>query len=175
MPSLLVLETGQGVSTATSYVSNDEATTYFILYNNLDWVSTNVDLNEQALIQATSSVDLLYGPKYMSEKYVNARGRLLFPRIPFYDKNNKYEINIPECLKNAVCEIALMYQQGINIFPSFNSQIGISKDRSKFGDVEFETIYTSNQSADLYSDFRKIDLILYPILSTTNQNINLHR
>jgi hypothetical protein len=174
----LILETGSGTPNANSYVSLEEADNYHTLYNNLDWAGTDAEL-EQALILATQSVDLLYGPKYLSWKKIESLSPLLFPRLWFYDNN--YQIvtqnDIPPALKNAVCEIALMQLQGIDIFPQANLDKNVKLGKVKVGDIEVENQYVGSRGPEVesFANFRKIDLILQPLLKTKQNKVFIVR
>jgi hypothetical protein len=177
----LILETGGGTPNANSYCSLDEANDYHTLYNNLDWAGTDAEL-EQALILATQSVDLLYGPKYLSWKKIESLGPLLFPRLWFYDNN--YQIvtqdMIPQALKNAVCEIALLQLSGLDIFPQANTDGNVKLGKVKVGDIEIENQYVGKRSSDgseveTFAGFRKIDLILQPLLKTKQSKVFIVR
>ena len=173
----LILETCVGTPNANSYVSLEEADSYHTLYNNLDWAGTDSEL-EQALILATQSVDLLYGPKYLSWKKIESLGPLLFPRLWFYDNN--YQIvtqnQIPTALKNAVCEIALLSLTGVDIFPQANTDANVKMGRVKVGDIEIENQYVGSKGeVESFANFRKIDLILQPLLKTKQAKVFIVR
>lgn len=174
---MLICETGQDIPDANSYVTLEEAAAYHTLYNNLDWSGNDVDL-EQALILATESVDLLYGEKYLSWKHIDSITPLLFPRLWFYDNNFQIITDhmIPLCLKKAVCEVALMYYTGQDIFPTENTDGHVKIGRVKVGDIEIENQYQSSRgNVESFSGFRKIDLLLRPILKTKKKPIAMVR
>lgn len=163
---MLIVETGIGIADANSYVSLEEANAYHALYNNLDWAATDEEL-EQALILATRSIDLLYGPKYISYKRVDSISPLLFPRYSFYDNNFQLigQTTIPKCLKQAVCQLALMQLLGEDILPLASADGNIKMGRIKIGEIEIENEYQSNKKiAETYPGFNQIDLLLEPIL-----------
>jgi hypothetical protein len=165
---MLIVETGIGIADANSYVSLEEANSYHALYNNLDWAATDSEL-EQALILATRSVDLLYGPKFISYKRVDSISPLLFPRYSFYDNNFQLisQTTIPKCLKNATCQLALMQLLGEDILPIESADSNIKMGRIKIGDIEIENEYQSNKKiSETYTGFNQVELLLQPILKT---------
>lgn len=170
----LIVETGHGISDANSYVSLIEADTYHSLYNNTDWAGTDEE-KEQALILATRSLDLLYGPKYLSFKRVNSVSPLLFPRMVFYDNNQVLvdDYVIPKCIKDATCQIALMYLQGIDIFPLANTDNTIKQNSIKIGDIQVSNTYNGMRGqTELYSSFGTVDYIVFPVLRKRKTTIN---
>jgi hypothetical protein len=101
--------------------------------------------------------------------YVNSTQSLLFPRQAFYDKNYRYisHTTVPTVLKHAVAELALMYQQGTDLFPSNNQTSKIKEEQVKVGDVETKTVYSGHQPIEQFEGFRKVELILDSILQPT--------
>ena len=169
---MLILETGVGIADANSYVSLEEANAYHSLYNNLDWAASDEEL-EQSLILATRSIDLLYGSKYNSYKRVDSISPLLFPRYSFYDNNFQLvsQTTIPKCLKNAVCQLALMQLLGEDILPLANTDSNIKLGRIKIGEIEIENEYQTNKGiGETYPGFNQIDLLLEPILKKKSKS-----
>jgi len=167
---------GNGTVGANSYTTQAYADTYHTLYGNTDWAGLTAD-KEAALIQGTRSIDLLYGPLMLSFKRVNSASPLLFPRMPFFDNNQQLlSYVIPVCLQDAVCEVALMYMKGIDIFPLKNIDGNIKVNKVKVGEIEVESQY-AGKSGELesFNSFRKVDLILYPIIRQPATSIILGR
>jgi hypothetical protein len=169
MPITLIVETGEKLADANSYVSLAEADTYHTNYGNLDWPGADsAEDKKQALILATQSVDSLYGPRYLSFVYPESPQALLFPRAYFYDNNGRIvpENTIPVCLKNAVCELALLHMNGVDIFPVPASTKFIKSESVKAGSVEIAHEYFKAQETATYESFDKVEVFLYPILKT---------
>lgn len=163
---MLIVETGVGTPNANSYLSVAEANSYHSLYGNVDWDATTTD-KENALIVATQAIDLLYGEQYLSWKKIESIGPLLFPRLWFYDNNYQIvtENQIPEALKRATAEIALMNLMGTDVFPQANTAGNITTSKVKVGEIEIDNAYRGKQGeVESFSGFRKIDLILSPLL-----------
>ena len=168
---MLIVENGTGIADANSYITLEEANAYHILYNNLDWAGSDEEL-EQALILGTRSVDLLYGPKFMSYKRLSI-SPLLFPRYSFYDNNFQLidQTTIPKCLKYAVCQLALMQLLGEDILPVQSADSNIKLGRIKIGEIEIENEYQSNKKiSETFPGFNQIDLLLQPILKKKSRS-----
>jgi hypothetical protein len=170
MTITLIVEDGSKPDNANSYVTLEAADLYHGSYGNIDWPAPDSSEEEkkQALILATQSVDLLYGPRYLSFIYPDSPQVLLFPRAWFTDNNGVVvpDNTIPICLINAVCEVALMSLQGIDIFPLASSANYIKAESVKVGGVAIEQEYWLPKTQESYESFGKVDLLLYPILKS---------
>jgi hypothetical protein len=158
----LIVETGTNVANANSYCDLTFADNYFTLFNNSDWTGDTTT----ALIQATASVDLLYGQRFQSTPlYYNQA--LLWPRYTLCINGSQIISagTIPVQLKKAVCEIALLSLQGVDIFPKANTNSYLKQDIVKLGDLEFNSSYNTGPASESYEGFNKIDLILAPLLN----------
>ena len=166
-----IVEDGTGIANANSYISVTDADAYHALFDNTDWSGETAD-KEQALILATKSLDLLYGPRFLSYKR-HTNNVLQFPRYVFYDNNMQVvdTYTIPFCVKDAVCEIALLVQQGVDIYPLPNLNNNVKLERTKIGDLEIEKQYTGTMgNTESFASFRKIDLQLWPVLKKDKQS-----
>ena len=171
----IIVETGANVTNANSYTSVADADAYHLLYANTDWAGDN-DTKEQALVMACRSVDLLYGPYYNSAPLEGVQS-LLWPRYAFYDKyaKSRAQSTIPVELKQAQAEIALMYMNGVNIFPMANTQSDVAEESVQIGDIKTQTKYRKPTEQERFESFRKIDLILTPILKLTSNSVSMSR
>jgi hypothetical protein len=174
----MIVEDGTGISTANSYLTVQEADDYFTTYGNTNWDAVTAD-KELALIQATQSIDLLYGEKYISYKAIEAPGALLWPRQWCYDNNQQLitDSTIPVTLKRAVSELALMSLMGEDIIPLENDENGVKLSRIQIDVIEIETQYANEKKvSETFTGFRKIDLLLSAILvKKTKTSITLKR
>lgn len=165
---MFVVETGAGLSTATSYVDTAEADVYFSSIGEDGWAGT-VDEKQLALNRATRSVDLLFGQRFTSyPSYPNVQG-LLFPRATFII--NHYQIvaqnTIPRLLKEAVCEVALLALNGEDIYPNMTDASSLSSEKVKIGDLQFDTQYSGTTTYENLAGFYKIELMIGPLLSSS--------
>jgi hypothetical protein len=108
-----IVEDGNGLSTATSYVSVAESITYFATYgteaNNTTWTGLTTAQQERALNNGTQFVDNQYyfpGTKSTTTQALN------WPRDDAYDCSGELWSGIPTKLKDAVCEAALRSLSG---------------------------------------------------------------
>jgi hypothetical protein len=107
--SVLVVETGEGLSNANSFATAAEGTTFFSERPSTyiaEWTNATDPNKEAALIWATRLIDEQvnwYGAKATQAQ------RLRWPRYGVFDRDGyQYNSNVvPEFLKHATCEQAL--------------------------------------------------------------------
>ena len=161
----LIVETGSIIANANSYIDLTFANTYHSTYGNDAWDATGTSdtTNTTALIIATQALDALYGPRYDSIIPVGSSQSLLWPRLIFWDKHNRIRQTgtIPNELKQAQAEFALLYTQGIDLFPQLNANSQIGERLEKIGELMTKTVYIKPTAV---ANFRKVDLIMFPIL-----------
>lgn len=173
---MIIVEDGTAISTAQSYVSVEDATTYHTSLGNTEWAE-RPDLQETSLVKATQLVDAIWGMQYLSNKRTKEQ-RLLFPRLAFYDNNGDYIYNneIPRALKDAVCEMALYVMTGTGDALAVSDTAGIKRTKQKIGDLEEEVEYQSTygQTAKTAKDkYGKVDLLLSSIVAGPNLGMRL--
>jgi hypothetical protein len=176
MPITLIVEDGTKPTNANTYISLADAEVYHTAMGNVDWTTnTDDEAKKQALVLATQSIDLLYGSKFESYIYFTSNQSLLFPRAQFWDANYRLvtDATIPAALKNAVSEVALMQMAGTNIFPMQSTTGLIKSEDLKAGKVSISTTYAKPQQGESFEGFRKIDLIIAPLLKQTAGNWGL--
>jgi hypothetical protein len=161
----LIVETGNHEPGANSYCSVQHADVYHALYGNSDWAGDTAS-KELALIVACQSLDLLYGPKFLSAP-LEENDSLLWPRYPYYDKNGKVRnTGVPKEVLDAQAELALMYMAGVDVFPEGSVRGAVASESVTVGDISTSTTYTATGKKEVatYDGFRKIDLLLWPVL-----------
>lgn len=172
-----VVETGAGLVDASSYTSVAYANTYHTQHGNAEWTAiTDISIQQYHLIQATQSIDIMYGQEFYSipraqgmtiyypgVQYLQA---LLFPRFTMVI--NQIQVlqtgYMPTQLLNAVSEVALMSLNGKDIFPQPNLLKFTHNKMVKVGGIATSTTFGREVDAERYPGFWKIDKILYPIL-----------
>jgi hypothetical protein len=177
----MVVETGAGLTNANSYVDLTYATNYHIQFGNKAWTQlTDISKQQEALIQATQSIDILYGQEFYSiprsqgisqqypqQAYLQA---LLFPRFTMVI--NQIQVlqtgYIPDQLKKAVCEVALMYINGVDIFPQPNLLKFTTNKQIKAGSTGISTTYGRDIDTERYTGFWKVEKIIYPLLKKSS-------
>ena len=148
---------------SNTYVSLAEAEAYFAEYPCDSWDGEEEE-KEQSLVNATQAIDALYGEKYMSELAEDSQP-LLFPRVQFYDMNRRLVSGLPTSLKNAVCELAALSLTGVDIFPE-PSQAGlVQQENLQVGGIAIGTTYFKAPHGASFEGFRKVDLMIRPLLN----------
>ena len=169
----LIVEDGSIVPSANSYVSLAESDAYFLTYGNFDWAGSDED-KEQALVNATRAVELMYGPRYLSYPLSMNQG-LLFPRYTFRDKLLRYHPSntIPQALKDAVCEVALKSLNFEDILPEVDER-QYTKRKSVQVDVLKQDIeYLGTPLVASRPGFSKVEMLLTPLLATEQGRVRL--
>lgn len=173
----MIVETGLKEPGANSYIDIAFADNYHLTYGNDTWVGTDEE-KAKALISACQSLDLLYGPKYLSNR-LEGNQDLLWPRYPFVDRNGNSRIKqeVPIEVKKAQAEIALMYLNGTDLFPEGNDAGRVESESIKVGDIQTTTTYSKTTKPDLatYEGFRKIDLLLWNVTKGRQTSFRMSR
>jgi len=163
----IIVEDGTGISNSNSYVTLAEADAYFTSIGELGWAGTD-DFKNQNLINATSAMDATYGQRYLSYLRDNTSQALLWPREDVWDRHGRRIGSgaIPVTLQNAQCEMALLSQNGVDLYPEGSIAKQATSESVSIGDISESKTYqrTATDQAQ-YDGFRKIEQILWPILS----------
>lgn len=167
----LVIEDGTGLSTAESYISVADATSYFTAYGNLAvWSALSSTTQEQLLRKSSRDLDLLYGKSYLSDPLTSTQA-LLFPRTTFTDNLGRDVTGIPVALARAVAELAIL-NNTTDMTGVASTDGNVKLKKTKAGDLEQQIEYflpTSANSAAL----RKLNLMLAPYLDGSNSGTSL--
>lgn len=105
----MIVETGEGLPNADSYVSVADATTYFQSRGLTGWVTSPTAPAEQALVRATAYIDGRYRKQFPGRR-LNGRDQALeWPRERAYDQAGEEidDDSVPREVKDATCEAAL--------------------------------------------------------------------
>lgn len=162
-----IVETGEGLEFATSYVSVEFADAYHSAYGNREWTGSDEE-KQVALNKASRAIDVMFGQRFASYPTYPDRQALLFPRSTFYI--NKLQTisssSVPRLLKEAVCEVALLAIQDEDIYPNLAEGSGTKSEKMKLGDLEIAVEYDGTTSLEQLEGFYKVELLLAPLLST---------
>ena len=163
----IIVEDGTGIANSNSYVTLAEADTYFSDTGNLGWAGTD-DFKNQNLINATAAMDATYGQRYLAYLKDNTNQALLWPREDVWDRHARRISSgvIPQSLKNAQIEMALLSQNGVDLYPEGDKVDNVTSESVQVGEISQSFTYQQapkNQAQ--YDGFRKIEQILWPILS----------
>lgn len=166
---MIIVEDGTLVTNSNSYLTVAEADAYHTLYGNLDWAGDD-SIKEQALILATQSIDSLYYEKFLSCQ-ISIDQSLEFPRFLAGITNEL----IPTCLKHATAEVALMQLNGVDIFPTPNTDNNLkSKTIEISGGPKKALEWVKTPQSESYVGFNKIDLLLKRVLKKSDSNTPLN-
>lgn len=169
----IIVEDGTGLVNSNSYVTLVEADAYFTDTGNLGWAGTD-DSKNQNLINATSALDAVYGRKYISFLRDDTTQALLWPRQDIWDRHARRinEGSIPQALKNAQFEYALLSQNGVNLFPEGRTDNNLLSESVTVGEISQSKSYNRPPKEQAtFEAFRQIELLLWPILITETQAI----
>jgi len=97
-----LVETGSGLSGATSYLSVEDADSHFEALDNANWADAGLGIKQQALIRASLYVDSY---RYGGCMLTSDQG-LSWPRSGALDREGRSLIGIPFALTAAVLEMA---------------------------------------------------------------------
>lgn len=121
-----VVEDGTGLSTANSYAAVADADAYHVLYNNTAWAALSSAAKQAALLYATAFIDANYT---FGGYLLNQEQSLSFPRSSLYDADRRLMTGVPQKLKNAVFELALVHATTENINETFERGGGVQSER----------------------------------------------
>jgi hypothetical protein len=173
MALALTLEDGTGVTGANTYVTQTNAVTYATNWGFTSFTGAASQTQINALYYGAYALDKLYGRKYISVLPPVSNQGLLWPRYTIMGNDFRMysQGQIPQCLQDAQCELANMYIQGISLFPN-ESNNRLFKDGSvQVGSIKQNQIYWKIPTdVEHYDGFRKVELILEPILEQENNN-----
>lgn len=156
----LIVEDGNLVEGANSYVSLEEATAYQRRFNRQDWLDLSEDEKKASLIKATQYVDNQFTWKGRRKYQTQELG---FPRVMLLDLDGFEVTGIPARLKQAICEAAY-YGYQTDLFQTYESEQGIikrNKERVE-GAVEKEVEYFNSKetAVDYISKYAALNSLL---------------
>lgn len=157
----IVVEDGTGLADAQSYVSIAYVDTYAAQRNNANWTGDNAK-KEGAVIAATQFLDATF--KFNGSLSSTAQA-LSFPRTDIYDKEGRLLSGVPERVKQACAELAMVaIVQSLITSPE---TAAVKRERSKVGDIEKEVEFaiTSGSSSDA-SPAPMVDRLLSDLINT---------
>jgi hypothetical protein len=156
-----VVESGTGLSNATSYVSVADADAYFLDRGSSAWAALSNGEKEVALVQATSYVDAVNS--FIGTKSTSAQS-LQWPRSSAYDRDGYLYEGIPSCLEHAIAEYALR-ASSTSLAPDIEySSTGIlTMEKSQVGPVMEEKRY-SDQRTPAIREYPYADALLAPLV-----------
>lgn len=164
----LIVETGAGLSTAESYASVAEATTYHAAFGNAAWALAVLAAQEVALRKATQYLDAKYHNRWTGVR-VNSTQALDWPRA-YADTDDQFYIAsdvVPTQVKNATAEMALRALTD-DILADIDEPGGLTAKKVKVGSIEIERKWESGPQSQT-PIYRVVDGILQSILTQAGQ------
>jgi hypothetical protein len=169
----LVLEDGTGVTGANTYIAQTPAVAFWTNWGYAIALAAASQTQINALYYGAYALDRLYGRRYISVVQPVSHQGLLWPRYTIMGNDFRMysQGQIPQCLLDAQCELANMFINGISLFPnetenrlfkSTSVEIGLIRENNAYWKIPHDV--------ERYDGFRKVELILWPILDTENNN-----
>lgn len=164
---ILIVEDGSCVPSANCYVSLEYADEYMRNTGRTDWFKKSEDERKSFLINATKYIDRTYSTiGWKGQKKYHRRQSLCFPRVELYDKDGDEVLDIPEELKQAVCEAGFINTTVASLFDVKDSA-GTVK-RQKVDVLEVEYYSQADSSTGTYvSRFTVLDSLLAGFYKTS--------
>ena len=174
MAVTFVVETGTGLSNATSYVSEADADQIVEDYG-LSWPgSITSDEKEQSLNVGTRYLDRKYDGAWKGYKGSNAQA-LAWPRNDVVDTDGwTIDSNvIPTQLKQATVEVAVYFADSGAAFPDLDNPGSLQAEKIKIDVIEIEKRYLAGNAGSEIAE--KVDAILAGFLQGTGANAEVRR
>lgn len=109
----MIVEDGTGLEDSDSYVSVEFADSYFSARGVSAWKDVEDEVKEQCLVRATDYIDNMF--RWYGKK-MSASQALRFPRVNLKDYEGNEITGIPNCIKQAVCDVAMITLDGSELF-----------------------------------------------------------
>jgi hypothetical protein len=166
----LIVEDGSGMSTAESYVSAADASTYFAAHGGATtaWTAATSGEQEAALRYARVWMDARYMWPGSIMKLSQA---LEWPRYGAFDSDGRIYLGVPQVIKDAQCELA---KEHLNL--ALNTPVtqanfisSVSTSRSEGGDTDSLSV-SYNAGAPVERDFTYVDRLLSKLTGYSTGN-----
>lgn len=161
----MIVEDGTGLTDSNSYVSVVFADDYFSVRNISEWEKLEETAKESALIRATDYVDNIF--QWYGKK-LNYEQSLRFPRSNLVDYEGNAIKGIPNCLKQAVCDAALVISQGTDLFQTKEANGDIVSET--IGQLSFTYSKTNKENVTGSSLYDSINTKLRGLFKDTGKN-----
>lgn len=154
----LVVEDGSGLSTAESYISVADTTTYNDAHNAVAaWTSAGDPARERALRLATQYLEAEYNQRWLGERLEETQA-LAWPRTGVYlDGVLVEDGTMPRALLDATAELALRAISG-ELLGDIAEPGSVDYDRVKVGPIEVEQHFPGGRSQ--IASYRIVDRLL---------------
>ena len=165
----LEIEDGSGKSNAQCYISASDCGTYLTSMGHADFAAASTTVQEAALLRAMRYLEGNYRLRWCGQK-ASSDQRLSWPRSGVTDEDG-YAVDddeIPEILKNALCEAA---------YREFLTTDTMDADLERGGQIKFEKIgpiqteYQDDARGD--TSYPTIEKMLAPYLASGSNSISV--
>lgn len=161
----MIVENGTGLENADSYVSVEFADNYFLARGISEWADFDDKTKENALVRATDYIDNIF--QWYGQKSNNAQ-TLRFPRKNLFDYEGNKIDGIPNCLKQAVCDAAILSSGGTELFQTSEANGDVVSE--KIGELSFTYSKKSNNVVACSSLYDSINTKLRGLFKDTSKN-----
>lgn len=159
---MLKVATRRATQSANSYADTDDADDYFAIDTESLWAALTVDEKQAALVAASQYLD---GHYQFIGKVKSPIQLLAWPRVGAIDVDGRLHDGIPERLKQACCELALISAtDGLDNQPTNDDYI--NNQSQKVGEIETKVQYID--SKPIAPQYPKVDALLSSLLVNTN-------
>lgn len=157
---VLIVEDGSCVPSANCYVSLEYADAYMRNTGRADWAEKSEDERKSYLINATKYIDRTYSQLgWKGKKKYHRRQCLCFPRVELFDKDGDEVLDIPEELKQAVCEAGYINTTVTSLFDVKDASGTVKKQKVDVLEVEYYS-QADSASGTYISRFTILDSLL---------------
>ena len=160
----MIVEDGTGLPNADSYVTVEFADSYFSARGVSEWATLTNTVKEQLLIKATDFIDNIYQWKGKKQFDIQA---LRFPRVNIFDYEGAEITGIPSCLKQAVCDAALI-GNGAELFQTKDANGDVTSE--KIGELAFTYAKTSSETVTSSTLYDSINTKLRGLFVDNSKN-----
>lgn len=163
----LIVEDGTGLSTAESYLSVADCSTYNTAHNAVvAWTSANEANQERALRNATQYLDAEWNGRWQGSRATTTQV-LAWPRSSVeVDGLCLDSDTLPRALKDACAELAIRAVAG-ELMPDIEEPSEVILDRVKVGSIEVETGFESGRSQS--PEIRIVDRLLRGLVYSNSE------
>lgn len=142
----LVVETGEGLADAESYLSVSDCTAYDAAHNAVAaWASADTAARERALRLATQYLEVEFNQRWLGERLTETQ-RLAWPRTGVeLDGQLVEDGTLPRALLDATAELAVRAVSG-SLMPDISEPGSIAAESVKVGPIETSTTYVGGKS-----------------------------
>lgn len=169
MAATFVVEDGTGLSTANSYVSRADATTYHDNHGApTAWSGASQAQQEAALRMATQYIDATFGALWDGQR-INETMALDWPRYGATDNDGFWVASnsVPQQVEDACAYLALKYLEGDTLLPDDASETNVISESVTVGPISTSTTYGGSKSTT--KTYRLVDRLLGELTSGTGR------